>query len=231
MISLAEQAAKGLAYVHIKNYVHKDIKPVNFVVRRGLEEKGEPKWVCKLTDLGFSRRIVEGGSCCHPTKRVGTRDWIAPEVLKKFGPVEEDNTVNISEEAFEGLPFSKKSDVWAMGCVLHFIFTKSHPYGETVKDRLQNIEKCQPMELSNNLPGTFIAEMIQAEPENRPIMDKVIEQIQQWTPSSASNGHKKSAVVAKNNAIIHLPLKYTALLLLFTALVVAFLVFCFSRRL
>ena len=118
-------------------------KAGNFVVRRGVE--GEPKWVCKLTDLGFSRRIAEGGSACDPTFRLGTRDWILPDLVIRIESLTQDGSS--IEAAIMKLPFSKRSDVWAMGCVLHFIFTGGqHPYGETINERLENIPKCQPLD-------------------------------------------------------------------------------------
>ena len=189
-LSLAEQAAKGLKFIH-KKCVHKDIKAANFVVRRGVE--GEPKWVCKLTDLGFSRRIAEGGSACEPTVRLGTRDWISPELLIRIESLTQGGLS--TEAAIMKLPFGKRSDVWAMGCVLHFIFTGGqHPYGETINERLDNIPKCQPlisgrtvllrMSQAQFRPDLIISEMIQRDPYRRPTMDVVVKRIQEWRISS-----------------------------------------------
>jgi serine/threonine protein kinase len=190
-LSLADQAAKGLEFIH-KKCVHKDIKAANFVVRRGVLED-EPKWVCKLTDLGFSRRIAEGGSGCDPTVRLGTRDWIAPELLIRIESMTQGGLS--TEAAIMKLPFSKRSDVWAMGCVLHFIFTRGqHPYGETLDERLDNIPKCQPlisgrtvlarMSQTQFRPDLLIAEMIQRDPYRRPMMEAVVKRIEEWRISS-----------------------------------------------
>ena len=47
-------AAQGLAYVHAKKLIHRDIKAANFLV-------GD-NWHIKLCDFGFSRSITSAGS-------------------------------------------------------------------------------------------------------------------------------------------------------------------------
>ena len=198
---MALQAAEGLAFVHEKERVHKDIKPKNFVVRRGIKGTDKFEWICKLTDLGFSRRIVEGGSCCDPTTRLGTKDWIAPELLKHQQTFPLDDEVSADDSISDNsmaslmkLPFSPKSDVWAFGCVLHFIFVKGqHPYGKNEEQRLKQILDGQLMECGQrildeiNQPDVFnvkqlILRMIQGDPDQRPSMVKVVEEIEKWPP-------------------------------------------------
>ena len=180
VISLAEQAAKGLEFIH-KKTIYKDIKASKFVVRRG--EEGEPKWVCKLADLGS----------IDPNSRYASRDWISPEMLVRIQSLMQDGSSNVT--AVNRLPFNKRSDVWAMGCVLHFIFTGGqHPYGETMKERLDNIPNCQPLITGRTVlvrmsrtqfrPDLLIAEMIQRDPYRRPAMEAVVQRIQEWQLSS-----------------------------------------------
>ena len=175
--SLSQQAAEGLAFVHGEidgrkiSYVHKDVKPSTFVVRRG-DGKGQPQWVCKLTDFGNAKETIQGGSRCRTTTRFGTRDWMAPEVLKNV--LEDDQPHR----------FSKKSDVWAMGCLIHFIFTKGqHPYGDQ-RQRTENIRLGQPTDEGqkalneiNPAVSKLVTNMIQMEPNDRPTMQKVVETI------------------------------------------------------
>ena len=90
---------------------------------------------------------------------------------------------------------SAKSSVWSMGCVLHFIFTGGqHPYGETMKERLDNIPNCQPLITGRTVlvrmsrtqfrPDLLIAEMIQRDPYRRHAMEAVVQRIQEWQLSS-----------------------------------------------
>ena len=176
-IQLALQAAKGLEFVHENGFAHKDIKPTNFVVRF---EKG--KWICKLADFGSCEPIVEGASHCPPTNHLGSRDWsIAPELLNK----EQDQHAPMT------FTFSLNCDVWALGCVIHFIFTDGHhPYGKDVAQRLNNIRDNRPLtegqealrQISHEQLQVdhLVARMIQANPNQRPEMKEVVETIKQW---------------------------------------------------
>ena len=192
-IGVALQAAEGLEFVHKKERVHKDVKPKNFVVRRGVKEKDQFEWNCKITDLGFSRRIVEGSSCCDPTTHHGTKDWIAPELLKVEKDQQQDDDASADDSinpsnmtSFFKLPFSVKSDVWAFGCVLHFIFVKGqHPYGNTEKQRLKRILSGELMECGQQVldqisqPERFevkklIDKMIHGDKDQRSPMTEVV---------------------------------------------------------
>ena len=217
---MAEQAAAGLAFVHENGhngikYVHKDIKPVNFVIRKGIQEKLEPEWVCKLTDLGFvSRRTVDDGSGVDPTARLGDRAWIAPELLNIIEPLQTmsfvmflsacithflpsiNPAVNNASTAYSPikLPFNQNCDVWAMGGIIHFIFSGGqHPYGNNLTGRSSNIRKCKPLKSGQDFLAKIsqprfrvdllVAEMIQQDPHQRPDMKTVLKCIREWKPS------------------------------------------------
>ena len=211
-----------MAFVHKNDHdgtkhVHKDIKPVNFVIRKGIQEKGEPEWVCKITDLGYSRRTVDDGSGVDPTARLGTREWIAPEILNMIEKTTdgflfrllsrvsttfssssktennrtENPAVNNTSTYSIKLPFNQNCDVWAMGGVIHFIFSGGqHPYGNSLTDRLSNIRKCRPTKSCQDFLATIsqprfrvdllVAEMIQEDPALRPDMETVLERIREW---------------------------------------------------
>ena len=224
---MVQQAAAGLAFVHENGHngikhVHKDIKPVNFVIRKGIQEKGEPEWVCKITNLGYSRRTVDDGSGVDPTARLGTREWIAPELLNMIETTTDrvfsrflskvSSTFSISSKIENNradnpsavdntstyypikLPFNQNCDVWAMGGVIHFIFSGGqHPYGHSLTDRLSNIRKCKPTKSGRDFLAKIsqprfrvdllVAEMIQEDPDQRPDMKTVLERIRKWQPS------------------------------------------------
>ena len=191
-IQVALQAVRGLAFVHHKGYVHKDVKPGNFVVRRGLD--GEPKWVCKLTDLGQTRPMAKGTSVCEPTVRFGTPGWTAPEMEKLIA---ESNPVTLNR-----VPFGPKNDVWPMGCVLFFIFSGGrHPYGSG-SDVKSNILKNRPLSLAIELSGIcqpnfrvdhLVGEMIQEDVTKRPDMKKVVSIMEKWKLSEKSSASVSAA--------------------------------------
>ena len=158
-VEVALQVANALKFVHKKGFVHKDIKPHNFVIRRGKMENGEPNWVCKLTDFGLSKLVIEGRSACDETGRFGTMGWIAPEITRAY-----------LKGHFTQL-FSKRSDVWSLGCVLHFIF-----HGKRPVDYLGNAVKFGD-EVSQF--DYLINKMIQEDANQRPDMETVKKTLEQ----------------------------------------------------
>ena len=73
--------AEGLNCLHRHRIIHRDIKPENVLTK---EVHGI--WTAKLTDLGLSRRVPEGGSTSFSaTPGIGTRQWMAPEVFADEG--------------------------------------------------------------------------------------------------------------------------------------------------
>ena len=182
----------------------KDVKPINFVVRKGVGNE----WICKITDLGYSRRTVDDGSYVEMTARLGTRGWIAPELLNIIEP----GTTNVISRIFSSMSGGSKSkngvantvngikldfhqycDVWSMGGVLHFIFSGGqHPYGDDV-NQINNIRNSRPIKSGQTFLAKIsqprfrvdllIAEMIQSDPVSRPDMKTVLKTIEQWEPS------------------------------------------------
>ena len=164
---IAHQAAEGLTFVHHRSCVHKDIKPNNFVVRKGMET-GEPKWICKLTDLGFSNSATREDA----GKMLEMKDWVAPELLNAISAA---SAMNKSQVKY---PFSQKSDVWSFGRVLYFMFTKASPFiAERVQEELAKISQ------SAFRVDLLVVEMVQREADKRPNMNNVVITIRNWQPS------------------------------------------------
>ncbi len=170
-IDLTLQAVKGVAYLHQKGIVHKDIKPANYLVR--CYGNGTPV-CCKLTDFGFSKVIRDGTSRCSATLQLGTQGWIAPEL-----------ELTKSE-------FSMRCDIWSFGCVVHYIFdTCRHPFGEGA-ERIMNIKTGKPIaegkeiieaiERANPsvLVATLVSKMISSDPRNRPSSMKILSRVTSW---------------------------------------------------
>lgn len=102
-LSIGQQLAESLAYLHQQQVLHRDIKPSNVMVPA-------PAAV-KLTDLGLARR-VDGTCITAGGLVVGTMTHLAPELLVG------------SDEA------TCRSDLWSLGCVLYLnpeAWLKWHP--------------------------------------------------------------------------------------------------------
>ena len=89
----------ALLYIHEKKILHRDIKTQNiFLTSNG---------TVKLGDFGISK-VLEN-SITSANTVVGTPYYLSPE-------------------ACENLPYSSKSDIWALGCVLYELCTLKHAF-------------------------------------------------------------------------------------------------------
>ena len=104
-----KQLAETVKLLHSKNYVHRDIKPQNILVH------GE---VFKLADFGM---VEEENTSCTKT---GPKYWPTPELLNMC-----DEDIHCS---------GKQTDVFMLGCMFYFIYTKKYPIGNVNMDFIDN---------------------------------------------------------------------------------------------
>jgi len=73
-LSLLRQAAEALAFVHKSGYIHRDICPRNYVCSKDLKQ-------VKLIDFGLT--LPAKPEFMQPGNRVGTPNYMAPEVVRR----------------------------------------------------------------------------------------------------------------------------------------------------
>jgi serine/threonine-protein kinase len=73
-MKLIRQAAEALEAVHRAGYIHRDICPRNFVVKKGCES-------LKLIDFGLT--VPATPPFMQPGNRTGTANYMAPEVVRR----------------------------------------------------------------------------------------------------------------------------------------------------
>merc|ERR1711981_385484 len=112
---MAYDAACGMAYLHARNIIHRDLKCKNLLV-------GE-NYRIKLCDFGFARRVPDGK---HRLTICGTEEWMAPEVIM-------------------GADYGLQADVFSYGiCLLEIITRKkttTHLAFERTEDDLYELDK------------------------------------------------------------------------------------------
>jgi serine/threonine protein kinase len=108
----AKQVADGLAYIHSKNIIHRDIKPQNVLVSKN--------HVVKIADFGLACR--HSNTTIHDDGEVVTLWYRSPELL-----MGENN-------------YGFEVDVWSYGCLIVELFQKK-PFicGRTPQEQIQMI--------------------------------------------------------------------------------------------
>ena len=117
VVNFVRQILVGLAYLHSKDIIHRDIKGANILV--------DNHGAVKISDFGISKRVQdsktllsEGGSGISKGRmglannRVslqGSVFWMAPEVVKQTA-------------------YTRKADIWSLGCLIVEMLTGSHPH-------------------------------------------------------------------------------------------------------
>ncbi|EER26354.1 Protein kinase domain containing protein [Coccidioides posadasii C735 delta SOWgp] len=103
--SLTIQTLRGLAYLHDKGILHRDLKADNIL----LDLDG----TCKISDFGISKKSdnIYGNDVTNSMQ--GSVFWMAPEVVQS-----------------QGQGYSAKVDIWSLGCVVLEMFAGRRPWSK-----------------------------------------------------------------------------------------------------
>jgi len=133
----------GLAYLHSKNIIHRDIKAANILI----DGNGTPK----LADFGVSRQMTN--TWAKTMSLVGTPLWMAPEVAKMQS-------------------YSFSADIWSMGITAMELAEFYPPYADVSPMRaLILITRNPPPKLSGNFTSQFndfVSQCLNKDPDSRP---------------------------------------------------------------
>lgn len=107
-VAILANVASALDAAHAAGFVHRDVKPANILLAERLG-----KQTAFLTDFGLTKGLQAGGTQLTGTGQwIGTLDYVAPEQMT-------DGQVDA------------RTDVYALGCVLHEALTGSVPFPGT----------------------------------------------------------------------------------------------------
>lgn len=161
--NFVRQILTGLAYLHSKDIIHRDIKGANILV----DNHGS----VKISDFGISKRVDPTllSSNTQLKGRGGPRVslqgsvfWMAPEVVKQTA-------------------YTRAADIWSLGCLIVEMFTGSHPHPNCTQ--LQAIFKiggsggAKPdiPEQASKEAREFLERTFEIEHEKRPSADELLE--------------------------------------------------------
>src|SRR5689334_3189754 len=114
-IDLARQIADGLGAAHELGIVHRDLKPDNILVSRNRSGRE----VVKVVDFGIAKAMQEGaGEALTRTGLViGTPEFMSPEQLL-------------------GDPIDARSDLYALGCIMHLMLTAAPAFDAPTREQM-----------------------------------------------------------------------------------------------
>lgn len=158
--NFVRQILEGLAYLHGRNIIHRDIKGANVLV----DNKGG----VKISDFGISKRVEastmlnQGPSGSNRPSLQGSVFWMAPEVVRQS-------------------THTKKADIWSLGCLIVEMFTGAHPFPN--HSQLQAIFAIGGTSAKPDIPSQaseegkkFLAMTFEADYEKRPSAEQLLKE-------------------------------------------------------
>ncbi|WP_425618395.1 serine/threonine-protein kinase [Anatilimnocola sp. NA78] len=148
-----EQGSQALFYLHTKGWVHRDVKPDNFLISDDAH--------VKLIDFAISEKMKTGfsallGNMFGGTRTQGTRSYISPEQIRNQN-------------------LDARADIYSFGCVLYELITGKPPYtGDNADDLLNkhlNASVPAVLVMNDNVTVEFndlIRRMMAKRKEDRP---------------------------------------------------------------
>ncbi len=197
--SLAGQIASGMAAAHQQGIVHGDLKPANVMVL--------PNDLVKILDFGLARTYRAAGSAVAQAAELLEEEDDGTTIIQ-YETGRKDDSFNVedtllendgralgltgtpaymSPEQSQGLAVTPESDVFSLGLILYEMLAgkRALPENNLIMLLMHLQDGSLAEELSSQVPAPFqalLAEMLAAEPAQRPAMTAIAERLQQPQP-------------------------------------------------
>ncbi|WP_225099456.1 serine/threonine-protein kinase [Streptomyces sp. CoH27] len=106
-LRITAQLASALDAAHARDLVHRDVKPANVLVAKGIDSE-HPEHVY-LTDFGLAKKSLSLTGFTTAGEFVGTLDYVAPERIA-------------------GRPVDGRADLYSLACVVHEMLAGAPPF-------------------------------------------------------------------------------------------------------
>ncbi len=157
--SFLHQILSGLAYLHSKGILHRDLKADNILV--------DFEGICKISDFGTVRRSDDIYGNVENMSLQGSIFWMAPEV------------VSLSKKGY-----SAKIDIWSLGCVVLEMFAGRRPWSDD--EAVQAMFKIGAERKAPPIPSDvklskqaahFLKNCFEVDPAKRPTAQRLLDHV------------------------------------------------------
>jgi calcium-dependent protein kinase len=142
---IMKQIFSGLAYIHKKNVVHRDVKLDNILITEKNEEIQIKIIDFNIATFNLGKRL---------SKFTGTLSYIAPEVIKGN--------------------YSEKCDLWSCGVIMYLLLSGKFPFeGDSKEDTIKKIScgnfntKCGQWSKISESAKDLLSKLLQKKPSKR----------------------------------------------------------------
>jgi hypothetical protein len=128
-VSFARQIAEALESAHARGIVHRDLKPANIRVAGAR---------VKVLDFGIAKAVESGDPATAPDTLTLTNPLASRRVIVG-------TPAYMSPEQAAGTGVDRRTDIWAFGCVLYEMLTRTRAFaGKDASDALVSVTAREP---------------------------------------------------------------------------------------
>ncbi|KAG9395170.1 serine/threonine protein kinae HT1-like [Carpediemonas membranifera] len=168
LLDLVIEAADGLAFIHSRGIVHRDIKPDNFFV--SVEEKVRKNRIrVKVGDLGLAVN-----NTTKTMTNIGTMGFAAPELLQRGD-------------------YDQKADVFSFAMTIYALFSEELPFASeksafSAMKKINDGIRPEPRRTLTAYPALMdvVTKLWDQEPKNRPTMKTAVKMLRGVRSSMAA---------------------------------------------